>query len=186
MSPSSLPVLTTRRLRLRPFTRADAAPVRVLASDREIADKTLNVPHPYESGMAEKWIGTHELGFARGELVALAMTLPADDLLIGAIGLNLELAHRRATLGYWVGRPYWGRGYCTEAARALVAHGFESFRLNKISAECLTRNPASARVLVKLGMTHEGHKRQHYQKWGHFEDVEEYGLLRADHGSARV
>ena len=181
MSAPSLPVLTTRRLCLRPFTQADAAQVHSLAGDWDIADKTLNVPHPYESGMAEDWIGTHEPGFARGELLALAMTLPPDDLVIGAIGLKLERAHSRAALGYWVGRPYWGQGYCTEAARALVAYGFESFQLNKINAECLTRNPASARVLIKLGITHEGHKRQHYQKWGQFEDVEEYGLLRADH-----
>ena len=174
------PILTTDRLNLRPFTLADAERVRLLAGDRAIADMTLNVPHPYEVGMAEAWIATHQPGFERDELLALAMAFPDQEQIIGALGLRLFLDHDRATLGYWVGRDYWGQGYCTEAARALVAYGFATLGLNKISAECLTRNPASARVLVKLGMTHEGHKRQHYRKWDGFDDVEEYGLLRAD------
>ncbi len=176
--------LATRRLKLRPFTLADAARVQELAGDRAIADTTLTVPHPYEQGMAEAWIATHGPAFKAAELLVLAMTLPARDTVIGAIGLKLETVHGRGTLGYWVGREYWGRGYCTEAARALLAQAFGTLGLNKIDAECLCRNPASARVLVKLGMTCEGTKRQHYQKWGKFEDVEHYGLLRGEYGSA--
>ena len=179
-------MLDTPRLRLRPFGLTDASRVRELAGDRAIADTTLTVPHPYEDGMAETWIATHEPGFAKGELLALAMTLADDTRVIGAIGLQLELAHARGTLGYWVGRDYWGQGYCTEAARALSALGFSRLGLNKIESECLIRNPASARVLTKLGMTSEGIKRQHYQKWDKFEDVEQFGLLKTEYVPAEA
>ena len=67
---AELPTLATDRLYLRPFQRADGERVRALAGDWEIADKTLNVPHPYEAGMAEEWIATHQPGFERRELVA--------------------------------------------------------------------------------------------------------------------
>ena len=180
---AEIPTLVTDRLSLRPFQRADGERVRALAGDWAIADKTLNVPHPYEAGMAEEWIATHQPGFQRGELVALAITLKFDNQVIGATGLGLNLDHGRGTLGYWMGQDFWGRGYCTEAAAAVVGYGFGTLGLNKIDAECLARNPASARVLVKLGMRLEGQKRQHYRKWGNYEDVEQYGLLRADYVS---
>ena len=181
---SELPTLETARLRLRPFSVTDAECVRTLAGDWEIADKTLTVPHPYEEGVAEAWIATHRPGFRRGELLALAMTLLTDHRVIGAIGFKLEVQHARGTLGYWVGRDYWAQVFCTEAGRAVLKFGFDTLGLNKVDAECLSRNPASARVLEKLGMSREGEKRQHYQKWGKFEDVEQYGLLQADYSSA--
>ncbi len=80
-----------------------------------------------------------------------------------------------------MGRPYWGRGYCTEAARALLGYAFHTLELNKVESECLTRNPASARVLQKIGLSSEGIRRQRYLKWGRFEDVEQFGLLKVDY-----
>ena len=180
--PTTLPTLVTGRLILRAFDPCDAQRVQELAGDWEIADKTLRVPHPYEAGMAEEWIATHQPGFEDDELLALAITHAEDEILIGAIGLALTMDHGRGHLGYWIGRPYWGQGFCTEAARAIVAYGFDALNLNKIESECLLRNPASARVLVKTGLTLEGRKRGHYKKWGKFEDIEQYGLLRSESG----
>jgi [ribosomal protein S5]-alanine N-acetyltransferase len=80
-------------------------------------------------------------------------------------------------MGYWIGVPYWGRGYCTEAAGALLAHAFGPLGLHRVHATHLTRNPASGRVMQKLGMRHEGRMREHFLKWGVFEDVERYGIL---------
>ena len=86
----------------------------------------------------------------------------------------------RAELGYWIDRPYWNQGYCTEAGRAVLWYGFTELNLNRIHAYHLSRNPASGRVMQKLGMTREGLLRQHAKKWGKYEDIVEYGLVRQD------
>lgn len=176
----ALPRITTPHLVLRPLTMADAPDVQRLAGDRAIASTTASIPLPYEDGVAEQWIATHRRRFEEDAGLDLAVTRGADGLLVGAIGLRVERAHDRAELGYWIGKPYWGRGYATEAARALVHYGFDSLRLHRIYARHLTRNPASGRVLRKIGMTHEGHRRQHEKKWGVREDDELYGMLRDD------
>ncbi len=179
------PTLKTERLLLRSFTLKDAPDVQRLAGERDVARTLLSVPHPYEDGMAEEWIRTHRPGFERGELVVFAVTDRAADRLLGAIGLTLTTAHERAELGYWIGKPYWGRGYATEAAAAVLAYAFDALGLNRVHATHLTRNPASGRVMQKIGMTHEGRSRDHFKKWGVFEDVEQYGILRREYRAAR-
>jgi RimJ/RimL family protein N-acetyltransferase len=172
--------LETPRLILRPFEVADARDVQRLAGDRAIADMTLNIPHPYEDGMAEQWISTHQPKFEAGELASFAVVLRATGELVGAIGLVISRRFDRAELGYWVGRPYWNRGYCTEAGRALLEYGFTELSLNRIHASHLSRNPASGRVMEKLGITREGLLRQHAKKWDKYEDLVVYGLVRQD------
>jgi [ribosomal protein S5]-alanine N-acetyltransferase len=174
------PNLQTRRLFLRPFELPDGGDVRRLAGDRAIADTTLQIPHPYEVGMAEEWILTHPFRFEAGEQVVFAVVLRESGQLIGAMGLVIEGKFRRAELGYWIGRPYWGNGYCTEAGKAILEYGFQALNLNRIHAYHFKRNPASGRVMQKLGMKHEGTSPQHIMKWGVFEDVELYGIIRSD------
>ena len=101
-----------------------------------------------------------------------AMVRRADDALVGAVGLEINQRHGRAELGYWVGKLYWNQGYCTEAARAAVRHGFEVLGLRRIHAFHFRRNPTSGRVMQKVGMIHEGRLRQHVRKWETFEDLE--------------
>lgn len=174
------PTLDTARLRLRPFVAADAPDVERIVGDREIAAGTLNIPHPYEPGMAAVWIATHADGVGRLSPVVYAVTSQDDGALLGAVGLVLEPAHQRAELGYWVARETWGRGVCTEAARAVMVYGFETLGLERIHAHHFTRNPASGRVMQKLGMRHEGTLRGHVVKWGRREDIECYGILREE------
>lgn len=180
----SLPTLTTRRLVLRPFILEDAATVQRLAGAYEIAATTLNIPHPYEDGMAEAWIVSHGPAWEAQSDLTLAVTLgtEAQDLqpVIGAVGLGLSLRHRRAELGYWLGLPYWNQGYTTEAAGALVNFGFETLALNRIEAGHYPGNLASGRVMQKLGMQQEGILRQHTRRFGKFEDRVVHGLLASD------
>ena len=177
---ASLKSLTfeTERLLLRPFLLSDASDVQRLAGNWAIADTTLNVPHPYEDGMAEAWISTHQPRFEAGELAVFAITLKTDSELVGAVGLRAERSFDRANLGYWIGEPFWGLGYCTEAATSIVEYGFTELKLQRLYAEHLERNSASGRVLQKIGMSKEGTARQHTKKWGKFEDLVLYGLLR--------
>lgn len=172
------PVLETTRLLLRPFELSDAADLQRLAGDKAIADTTLNIPYPYQDGAAEEWISAHPAMFRAGEAAIFAIVLRSTGELIGAIGLVVEPRFERAELGYWIARPEWSKGYCTEAASALVRYGFSVLGLNRIHAAHLSRNPASGRVMEKLGMTHEGRARRHAKKWDRFEDLELYGLLR--------
>ena len=174
------PTIDTRRLVLRPFVATDSSAVQRLAGDRAIADTTLAIPHPYEDGMAEEWIATHQPKFESGELSNFAITQQDGGQLVGAIGLIIYRPFDTAALGYWVGVPYWNRGYCTEAAIAVIRYGFEDLGLNRIHAPHLKRNPASGRVMEKAGMTREGVARQHIKKWGRYEDLVLYGILRDD------
>ncbi|MDX1556875.1 MAG: GNAT family N-acetyltransferase [Xanthomonadales bacterium] len=174
------PTLQTQRLILRPFQRSDAPEVQRLAGDRAVADTTLAIPHPYEDGMAEEWIATHQPKFEAGELADFAITLRDDGALVGAIGLAVNQRFDSAVLGYWIGVPFWNRGYCTEAAVAVIDYGFAELDLNRIHAPHLMRNPASGRVMEKAGMTREGVTRQSVKKWGRYEDLVLYGILRED------
>jgi RimJ/RimL family protein N-acetyltransferase len=173
------PTLSTARLRLRPFVVADAAAVTRYAGAREVAATTAHIPHPYLDGMATDWIGRHEAWWAAQEQAVFAIEAESEPV-IGAIGLVIAGADRRAELGYWIGLPFWGRGYATEAARAVVAFGFEKLGLDRIHAIHFANNPASGRVLAKAGFAVEGRLRSHVVKWGVAHDVIACGMLRGD------
>jgi [ribosomal protein S5]-alanine N-acetyltransferase len=176
----SIPTLTTARLQLRPFTLADAPSVERLAGAFAIADTTLNIPHPYPEGAGAQWIATHAEAAQRGGGLTWAITARAGTELYGAISLMPVPHHQRSELGYWMGQPYWGHGYTSEAAAAVLAHGFTTLALNRIHAYHFARNPASGRVMQKIGMRHEGMLRQHVRKGEHFEDIVCYAILRTD------
>lgn len=174
------PTLTTPRLTLRPFNPSDAPHVRRLADDPDIAANTLTIPHPYPPGHAEAWIATHAPAFDAGLAAVFAITDTQTTDLRGAAGLHLEPDHARAELGYWIGRPFWNHGYATEAARALLAFGFEHLALARIHAAHFPHNPASARILRKLGLRHEGTLRAHVLKNGRRIDLVVYAALREE------
>ena len=114
-----------------------------------------------------------------GLAIDKSITLP-DDTLVGAVGLKLEEDTGIAELGYWIGVPYWGNGYATEAAETLLDFGFDTLALERIWARAFVRNPASSRVLQKLGMKHEGTLRRCLRKNHELLDAEMYGILREE------
>jgi tRNA (cmo5U34)-methyltransferase len=174
------PTLQTQRLILRPFTLTDAPDVQRLAGAREIAATTLGIPHPYEDGMAEEWIKTHTAAFKEKKAVNLAIALRETGELCGAIGLGIDAENNNAEIGYWIGKPYWRQGYCTEAAEAMLQYGFEVLGLHRIHSTHFSHNPASGRVMQKIGMSYEGCRREYTLKWGKFEDIVLYGILKSD------
>lgn len=170
--------LRTDRLLLRPFHHGDADAVQALAGERAIAENTLSIPYPYPPGAAAEWITSHVEQRAAGRSAPFAVERLADGALLGAAGLDLEPEHAAAELGYWIGTPYWGSGYATEAARAVIAYAFDSLGLHRVHARHFARNPASGRVLEKLGLRHEGRQRGAVRKWGEHLDVELYAVIR--------
>jgi ribosomal-protein-alanine N-acetyltransferase len=127
---------------LRPFVRADALRVQALAGERAVAETTALIPHPYPDGAAEAWIAAQAHDWAAGREYTYAITQAADGLLVGAIALRLAPIEREH-LGYWIGHAYWGRGYATAAARAVIALAFSLLDIDLLTASHLERNPAS-------------------------------------------
>jgi [ribosomal protein S5]-alanine N-acetyltransferase len=178
---STMPSLWSTRLVLRPFTVYDAPDVERLAGAWEVADATLTIPHPYPAGGAAAWIATHGDAWANRETLTLAICLRATpDSLLGAIALKISEVHRHCEIGYWLGVSNWGRGYATEAARTMITYGFTDLGLHRATGQHFTRNPASGRVLQKLGMQPEGVHRDAYFRWGKFESVVVYGILASE------
>jgi [ribosomal protein S5]-alanine N-acetyltransferase len=169
-------VLETERLQLRPYTESDIPELLPLIGAREVAATTLRIPHPYTEQDARQFIA----GLDLNEKVWLGIWARTDGPLIGGVGLALNRQHQNAELGYWIGVPFWGKGYATEAAREMLRHGFEDIGLHRIFASHFKGNSASGRVLTKLGMRYEGSQREHVSKWGQFIDSELYGILRSE------
>jgi len=179
-----IPHLVTERLLLRPFDARDGSAVEQLAGAREVADTTLTIPHPYPVGGGTAWIATHAGDWERRERLTLAICArTAAQQILGAIGLHISMAHLHGEIGYWIGRDAWGNGYATEAARALVSYAFVQLGLHRVQGRHFTRNPASGRVMQKLGMQLEGVHRDAYMRSDKFENVAVYAVLAADWGS---
>ncbi len=175
------PTLHTKRLILRAFTIEDAQDVQKLAGERDIAATTSNLPHPYEDGMAEAWISTHPDRLKKGKGVVWAITRIEDDSytdtsLIGAIDINVDKSEKIGELGYWIGKPYWNCGYCSEAAKAVLNYGLDVLKLKSIHAFYLAKNPASGRVMQKIGMEFEQRFPKAVEKWGVLEDIIKYNI----------
>jgi [ribosomal protein S5]-alanine N-acetyltransferase len=172
--------LRTSRLLLRSLEPQDIPALVRLAGAREIAATTLNIPHPYTEDDARNFLAHGDEEFRAGRSAIFAITILTGSELCGAVGLTIAPMHSRAELGYWIGVPYWGRGFATEAASAVLAFGFETLGLHRIHAHHFAGNAASRRVLEKIGMRQEGHSSEHIRKRDRFIDVENYGLLAAE------
>jgi RimJ/RimL family protein N-acetyltransferase len=149
-------------------------------NDRDIYDRTLRIPFPYTDASAEEWLAlVAQSTQQQGRPVHFAIRT-ADDALIGGCGfdgLQVGKSHR-AEVGYWLAKPYWGRGIMTAVVRRLCRHAFDEFGLVKITAHVFPHNPASARVLAKCGFEEEGFLRKHFAKEGQLLDGRMFGLLR--------
>ena len=181
LSTSKETVLVTTRLLLRPLKLDDAPMLAQLAGRREIADTTLSIPHPYSQDQARKWLETQIGPKGTTHELVFAITLKKEGQLIGTVGLrDINQEHLQAEMGFWVAVEFWRKGYASEASDAMLRFGFEELKLNRIYAHHMTRNPASGRVLEKIGMQREGRLRQRVRKWGVFEDVILLAILRQD------
>lgn len=175
------PILYTDRLLLRPFELSDAKQTQQLAGNKLIAETTLLIPHPYPDGAAEEWISTHAEKSERGIEYVYAVTLKESFELIGAIGIVINKMFNSGETGYWVGVPYWNKGYITEALGALINFAFTELKLNKVYAFHLSHNLASGKVMTKNGMQKEGYFRKHIFKDKKYHDAVFYGILKEDY-----
>jgi len=153
---SSAVRLETERLLLRPLRLEDASDIHRMAGEWEVARYTANIPHPYEAGMAEAWIKSHDGDFE----IVFAIERRGDGAFVGCIGVEPDTETREAEFGYWIGMPYWGAGYATEALSVLVDHVFATFAVDRVRAAAMPENRASIRVQEKVGFRYVGVKSQ--------------------------
>jgi RimJ/RimL family protein N-acetyltransferase len=146
----SIPVLETKRLALRAPRLEDAKTVAALANDRRIAENVARIPHPYKLSDAESFIG----GANKGDGEAVFLITLRDETIVGACGIMPQ--EQAAELGYWLGVPYWGQGYATEALHAAIDYAFTDLGHAALSAGARVTNPASRRVLEKCGFQWTG------------------------------
>ena len=147
---ASIPVLETKRLALRAARLEDAKAVAALANDRRIAENTARIPYPYKLADAEQFIA----GASKKGEAAYLVTL-RDGTIVGACGLMFR-EDDAPEIGYWLGVPYWNKGYATEALHALIDYAFTDLTHDAVQAGARVTNPASRRVLEKCGFQWTG------------------------------
>jgi [ribosomal protein S5]-alanine N-acetyltransferase len=174
-------ILETDRLILRPIEEFDAPALLPFVSDGDVAYNLLRMPHPYPEEQLVPFIRRCVAAMERREQFDMVVILKATGQAIGMCSLDDVLwQHMRAEIGYYLGKPYWGHGYMTEAAKRMLEFGFWELGLERIHAYCFVRNTASARILEKIGMTREGCCRRAIKKADGFLDVFIYGIIREE------
>jgi ribosomal-protein-alanine N-acetyltransferase len=177
---TSLPTLLTERLALRWLTPADVPALYEVFSDPEVT-QYWSAPALADLTAAEALLAEIREAFARRTLLQWGIARRADDRVVGTCTLaGLTPAHRRAELGFALGRPHWGRGYIAEALPALVSFAFEELGLHRLEADVDPRNRASIRTLERLGFRQEGYLRERYHLHGEIQDALLYGLLHRE------
>jgi RimJ/RimL family protein N-acetyltransferase len=135
-----IPVLKTERLILRAPRLADVKAIVQLANDRRIAENAARIPHPYGTEDAEQFVTSVNRRDGEACFVAICSGKP-----VGVC--SVELREGGAELGYWLGAPYWGLGFATEAARAAIDYAFGDLGHQELLSSARVSNPASRRVL---------------------------------------
>ncbi|UHA73386.1 GNAT family N-acetyltransferase [Paenibacillus sp. 481] len=169
--------ITTDRLMLRPFECSDAQRVYEFCNNYNIYKSTLTLPYPYPLECALSWIQTHEDHFNDNKLYEFAISDKRTNELYGAIALSNNQIHKNGELAYWIGEEYWGKGYATEGAKAIIEFAFVEKHYHKVYARYFASNPGSGRVMQKVGMVREGVLLQHVYKEDKFEDLIYYGIV---------
>jgi RimJ/RimL family protein N-acetyltransferase len=138
--------------------------------ERQIYEQTLNIPFPYTMEHAQKWISIiQDLNQKNdGVTVNWAIRRSSDDRLVGGIGFHGLIigTTEQSELGYWLAKPYWGKGIMSIAAKKSVDFAFDNFNLKTIVANVFDFNKASARVLEKAGFQYQRFLKDHYTKDG--------------------
>jgi RimJ/RimL family protein N-acetyltransferase len=146
------PVLVTERLVLRPPHIDDVEELATLANSRYIAEMLGRMPHPYDAHDARTFIETTRRGQRAG--CSYAIAIASTGAFVGCAGIHG--GEDGLELGYWIGQPYWGLGYATEAAHALVDLAFRATAIDRLYVSCRVINSASRRVIHKCGFQYAG------------------------------
>ena len=174
--------LTTERLVLRPPVAADAEQIHRMVNDWTVVRMLSNLPYPYERKLTDEWIASTAEQRGNGTAHHLVITGREDgrELVIGCVGLRLDRTPDTGSLGYWVGRPYWGHGVATEAAGRVARWALANLPIRRIEAHVADDNPASAAVLRRIGLREVGRGREKFLARGGDHPVTRFEATRDD------
>ncbi|AOV07742.1 GNAT family N-acetyltransferase [Sporosarcina ureilytica] len=175
--------LVTDRLLLKPYKHEFADVIYLVVSQAEIADTMITIPHPYPKEVVYKWIDYLHRSAKEGTAFEFAIFLKEyPDKYIGNCGLvSISNSHQKAEIAYFIDKNEWGKGYATEVAYSMISYGFEKLGLERIYGHCMSRNPASRKVMEKVGFQFEGTLRHDVKKGEVFEDLDLLGMIRTDY-----
>ena len=174
--------LATERLSLRPLRPDDAEAIHRLVNDWEVVRMLSQLPFPYPRDLADKWIASTLEQMERGSGYHLAITGQEDgqEMLIGCIGLRLDLTPKVGSLGYWIGRRFWRLGVASEAAARLSRWALANLDVERLEAHVAVDNPASGAVLVRAGFREVGKGEENFLARGGKHPVIRYEATRED------
>lgn len=170
------PIIQTERLILSPLEEKDIPFIVEYLQHRIFSDLTSNIPYPYMENDARMWLEMSKEAFDNDTGYTFGIR-NKEGQIIGAIGLH-DRDDDKAELGYWIGIPYWNKGYVTEAAKALIDFGFNELNFHKIFATHFPHNPASGRIMEKIGMEQEAVLVQEVKKDGEYFDLVRYCIVK--------
>jgi RimJ/RimL family protein N-acetyltransferase len=180
--PKKQPTLETERLILRALQKDDAKMISKLANDADVARYlSSSIPYPYELQDAYNFVENSKKEYENNEQINFVIIEKKDNHLIGATGIGISKEHNHGTIGYWIGKEFWYKGYTVEATKALVKFVFEELELYRVSSHHFHPNPASGKVMQKIGLKLEGKRDRHYKKGDEYFDILDYGLLRSEY-----
>lgn len=162
--------IKTKRFILRPIRKSDAELVSKYANDRTVYRNTLRIPHPYNLKLANQWINKTIREYNKKKPNHLTFVIEINRKLSGVVGIDSIIYGHKAELGYWLAKPYWGKGIMTEAAKAVTKYAFKKYKLRRVYAWTFPQNAASQNVLKKAGFKFEGIARKNVKKKGKYLD----------------
>jgi len=176
--------LESERLLLRPPEFRDVESIAAWIGDWDVAKNLANVPHPYRESDAHEFVSRKIRQRAHGEDYCFAILRKSDGVFMGCCGLALE--DGRFELGYWLGKPFWGQGFATEAAKKVLSFAFRDLKAQSVWAGWFHDNPASGRVLEKLGGRPDGAEPKNSLARGHKVYCHRVALTREQFGRKKA
>ncbi|MCL1663807.1 GNAT family N-acetyltransferase [Elizabethkingia ursingii] len=167
--------IETERLVLSLLKESDIPLITEYLQEKIISDNTSNIPHPYSESDAQAWIKMSDDALKSNTGYTFAIR-EKEGKIIGAIGLH-DRGDDKAELGYWIAVPFWNKGFATEAASAILNFGIKELKFHKIYATHFIHNPASGKIMEKIGMQKEAVLKDHIKKEGQYLDIQMYSLI---------
>lgn len=171
------PSLYSERLHLRAMNAGDVNNVQYHVNTEAVCNNLSYTPHPYTMEMAENWMRNINAGMGYGNCRYWSICDRSSEQFIGSMGLSLYKEQEGAEMHYWLGEPFWNKGYCTEAAKRTIVYVFEELKLHRLQITHREGNIASRRVIEKCGFVFEACMRDYLKRFGKFENVLSYSML---------
>lgn len=172
----------THRLVIREYTKYDIDDFARVTGQPQIYATTVGIPRNYTRRHAKEWLKFIEKSRKNFSSLEYGIFLKSDSRYIGNVGLiNIDTFNNRADISYYIDYNFWGMGFAEEAARKMLYLGFEVYGFNRIGGICMTCNPASRRVMEKIGMKYEGCDRQALLKDGIYYDLDRLSILNEEY-----